>query len=495
MPRKKKDIAVGITVIVLLIFCVCFTKLVSAEAFSEDTDEPDATLEELPARDPWESLKLFTSLVTASELETGGRMTAEDAARLADELTEFLGAEVYQAGDPTEAVPYLLTNEEGYSGVFWRCGWKGKDRPCEAVWIDDQSGVLMGFCLRCPNTCLYMELGKDLCETICARFISPNTEPDVFLAASKILMAGLRHGWDDPFVLTMYLPDGYPGYLYFNYQLRIGSAGFLTSSEPGSIDKEQALKMVSASAETAGASAEVWPKPTAELPLWPFSEASSDASSESSPEASPELLTDSDDWRLRLVNRWNPIPKDYVPRLTQLSNGQSVDERCYSDLQEMMDACRAAGLQPLICSSFRTWQTQEELYENKVQRLIAAGYDEAAARAEAGTVVAVPGTSKHQLGLAVDIVDINNQNLDETQEDTPVQQWLIAHSWEYGWILRYPNDKSDITGIIYEPWHYRYVGKDAARSIHTLGVCLEEYLDMENCDGSSSQSDPSSEQK
>ena len=104
------------------------------------------------------------------------------------------------------------------------------------------------------------------------------------------------------------------------------------------------------------------------------------------------------------------------------------------------------------------------------------GYSREAAEAEAGKVVAVPGTSEHQLGLALDIVDLNNQNLDTSQEDTPVQKWLIEHSWEYGFILRYPNDKSEITGIIYEPWHYRYVGRDAAREIHERGVCLEEYL-------------------
>ena len=91
--------------------------------------------------------------------------------------------------------------------------------------------------------------------------------------------------------------------------------------------------------------------------------------------------------------------------------------------------------------------------------------------------MAVPGTSEHQLGLAVDIVDRSNQNLDESQEDTAVQQWLMAHSWEYGFILRFPTGKSDITGIIYEPWHYRYVGRDAAKEIYDRGICLEEYLD------------------
>ena len=225
------------------------------------------------------------------------------------------------------------------------------------------------------------------------------------------------------------------------------------------------------------------------------SEPSYEASADASSEASSEAWADTGDWRLRLVNRWNPIPEGYAPKLTLLQNGQAVDERCYPDLQEMMDACRAAGLEPLICSSYRTRQDQEELYENKVQRLIEQGSGEMTARAEASSVVAVPGTSEHQLGLAVDIVDMNDQNLDESQENTPVQQWLMAHSWEYGWILRYPTDKSDITGIIYEPWHYRYVGKDAAREIHTLGVCLEEYLDMENGDGSARRSDPSSEQK
>ena len=183
------------------------------------------------------------------------------------------------------------------------------------------------------------------------------------------------------------------------------------------------------------------------------------------------------DWRLVLVNPWNALPEGYEPALTQLSGGHAVDERCYPDLQDMMDACRAAGNDPLICSSYRTWEKQERLFENKVSRLEAQGYRGEAARLEAAKTVAVPGTSEHQLGLAVDIVDRSNQNLDESQEDTAVQQWLMAHSWEYGFILRFPTGKSDITGIIYEPWHYRYVGRDAAKEIYDRGICLEEYLD------------------
>lgn len=187
--------------------------------------------------------------------------------------------------------------------------------------------------------------------------------------------------------------------------------------------------------------------------------------------------TDGEDaWMLRLVNPWNPLPEDYSIETVELRNGFQVDARCYPDLQEMMDACRGEGLSPLICSAYRTWEYQERLYQAKVEEYLAEGYSQDAAEAEAGTVVAVPGTSEHQLGLAVDIVDVSNQVLDESQEDTEVQRWLMAHSWEYGFILRYPSEKSEITGIIYEPWHYRYVGREYAKLIFERGVCLEEYL-------------------
>lgn len=130
-----------------------------------------------------------------------------------------------------------------------------------------------------------------------------------------------------------------------------------------------------------------------------------------------------------------------------LQNGLQVDERCYPDLQAMMDACRADGLTPVICSAYRTREFQESLYQQEVGRYLDEGYEQDAAEAEAGKSVAVPGTSEHQLGLAIDVVDIDNQLLDESQEDTEVQKWLMAHSWEYGFILRYPTGKSEITGI------------------------------------------------
>ena len=193
-------------------------------------------------------------------------------------------------------------------------------------------------------------------------------------------------------------------------------------------------------------------------------------------EPEPAKPSAADNELLTLVNPWNELPEDWQVDLVTLSNGLQIDRRCYDALQEMMDACREAGYEPLICSAYRTQETQQSLFNNKVAKLEAGGKSHDEAVQEAGTVVAVPGTSEHQLGLTVDVVDVNNQNLTEEQEKTPTQKWLMANSWRYGFIHRYPNSKSDITGIIYEPWHYRYVGKDAAQEIFNKGITLEEYL-------------------
>ena len=184
-----------------------------------------------------------------------------------------------------------------------------------------------------------------------------------------------------------------------------------------------------------------------------------------------------DDWNLILVNGDHPLPEGFqVPAFTQLVNGHSIDQRAYPDLQRMMDACRAAGLQPTICSSYRTWEKQEELFERKVQSCLSQAGSREEAEALAAQWVSRPGTSEHQAGLALDIVDKSYQLLDEGQERTAVQKWLIEHCAEYGFILRYPTEKSELTGVGYEPWHYRYVGLEAAREITDRGLCLEEYL-------------------
>ena len=192
---------------------------------------------------------------------------------------------------------------------------------------------------------------------------------------------------------------------------------------------------------------------------------------------SDEPVSEEENWALMLVNWEHPLPDGFsVPELTQLRNGHAVDSRAYPALQAMMDGARAAGLQPLICSSYRTRDVQERLFEQEVQNWTDQGYIREEATDRAAMWVARPGTSEHQTGLAVDIVDMSYQLLDERQENTPVQKWLMDHCAEYGFILRYPADKSALTGINYEPWHYRYVGTEAAREIMENGWCLEEYL-------------------
>ncbi len=198
---------------------------------------------------------------------------------------------------------------------------------------------------------------------------------------------------------------------------------------------------------------------------------------ETAREAEPAAEEETD-WKLLLVNPWNALPEDFSVELVTLATcGLKVDKRIRADLNEMFFACRDAGLRPLICSAYRTQATQTRLYNNKISRLRAAGYDQETAVEEAGRWVAVPGTSEHQTGLALDIVSSSYQGLTRKQADTAEQKWLMEHCWEYGFILRYPEDKCDITGIGYEPWHYRYVGREAALAMRDSGQCLEEYLE------------------
>lgn len=214
-----------------------------------------------------------------------------------------------------------------------------------------------------------------------------------------------------------------------------------------------------------------------------YVEIHTDGQKDTSPAAHENLIISgsvadkASDWNLLLVNPWNRLPDDFSVELVELKNGHAIDKRAYPDLQDMMDAAYAEGLSPIICSSYRTNEKQQTLFSNKVNKYLAKGYSQKEAEDEAGKWVAVPGTSEHQSGLAVDIVAASYQMLDEEQENTAEQKWLMENSWKYGFILRYPNDKSEITGIYYEPWHYRYVGKEAAREIYERGICLEEYLE------------------
>ena len=185
---------------------------------------------------------------------------------------------------------------------------------------------------------------------------------------------------------------------------------------------------------------------------------------------------------LILINPWHLLPEDYEPELENVEYGHKMDVCAAEHLRDMLADCREEGLSPLICSSFRERSKQERLFENDVREYMYSGMTEEEAREETARNVAVPGSSEHEAGLAVDIVYAGRQILDEEQENNDTQQWLMEHCWEYGFILRYPYDKQEITGITYEPWHYRYVGVEAAEEIMSKGICLEEYLGVIDTD-------------
>lgn len=183
-------------------------------------------------------------------------------------------------------------------------------------------------------------------------------------------------------------------------------------------------------------------------------------------------ITVSEEWNLIVVNAWNELPEDYSVELTELSNGQKVDSRIYPYLQEMFDAAREEGVYPVVREGYRTAEEQQEILEDRIQTYINQGYSRSRAERTAKEWVALPGTSEHQLGIAVDI------NADKSMcSNEEVYAWLAENAYKYGFILRYPPEKQEITGTSYEPWHYRYVGVEVAREIYEQGICLEEYFE------------------
>ncbi len=190
-----------------------------------------------------------------------------------------------------------------------------------------------------------------------------------------------------------------------------------------------------------------------------------------------DIDSNTSDWELLLVNKNHKVPDGYSVELEEVESTHKVDKRMADSLEQMLTDARKEGLSPIICSSYRTNAKQQKLYNNKVTEYRRWGYGSEEAKELASYWVAIPGTGEHETGLAVDIVSKEYQILDEKQEQTDVQKWLIENSYKYGFILRYPTDKKDITMINYEPWHYRYVGIDNATYMKEHDMCLEEYID------------------
>ena len=182
-------------------------------------------------------------------------------------------------------------------------------------------------------------------------------------------------------------------------------------------------------------------------------------------------------WYLVLVNKDTPMEEGYEPELTELMPNYSVDSRIAEAAKQMLSDAKKAGMKINMCSAYRSVERQEQLFDESVQDRLSKGLDYWEAFVDTRQSVAEPGTSEHALGLALDLISNQYTELDQRQEQTKEAKWLAENCHKYGFILRYPPEKTDITGIIYEPWHYRYVGVEDATKIMELEITLEEYLE------------------
>ncbi len=185
------------------------------------------------------------------------------------------------------------------------------------------------------------------------------------------------------------------------------------------------------------------------------------------------------EWNLKLVNNINILSQSFAPDVTEFISGQYFDSRAIDALNALLDGAKKNGFNTYVSTAYRPFSTQAYLFYGKASQIAWGGEVEyAEAEILARDLVAYPGTSEHQLGLAVDIVDSSNTLLvAEDVEEMPLLLWLKEHCYEYGFILRYPKDKQEITGW-YEPWHFRYVGIEAATFIMENNLCLEEFIDL-----------------
>lgn len=184
-----------------------------------------------------------------------------------------------------------------------------------------------------------------------------------------------------------------------------------------------------------------------------------------------------DDWQLVLVNKQHPVPEDYTVTLGKIKGSMKCDIRILDDLTDMMQAAKADGIQLVVCSPYRDYNRQTVLFNRKIDYYMEEGHSYMEAYKLASMTVTVPGASEHQIGLALDIVSTTYSWLEIDFGETSAGKWLKEHCDEYGFILRYPEGKEYITGIQYEPWHFRYVGKEAAAQIMERDITLEEFIE------------------
>ncbi len=196
-----------------------------------------------------------------------------------------------------------------------------------------------------------------------------------------------------------------------------------------------------------------------------------------------EFAKEKEEYYLLLANVDHPLPESFTVETETVQNNYQLDSRVAPYAKEMIQAAANDGVELLVCSAYRSIEKQTTLFNNMKQDYLNQGLSESEAYNKTANAIAIPGTSEHQTGLAADIVTPSHQTLDEAFADTAAGQWLLEHAHEYGFVLRYPKDKEDVTKIMYESWHFRYVGKKHAELMKESGMCLEEYLAQEVPEG------------
>ena len=179
------------------------------------------------------------------------------------------------------------------------------------------------------------------------------------------------------------------------------------------------------------------------------------------------------DWELKLANYENILPEDFEVELAEIADDREFDARAIKYLKQMINDMMEDGIKNVwVQSAYRSVERQKELYDNSVQKYLKQGKSQEEAERLTDEYINKPGSSDHNLGLAVDF-----NNVDNKFEDLDAFKWLEKNAEKYGFILRYPKDKEDITKIAYESWHWRYVGQEHAKKMNKLKMCLEEYIE------------------
>ena len=187
-----------------------------------------------------------------------------------------------------------------------------------------------------------------------------------------------------------------------------------------------------------------------------------------------QVITEISDWKIMLVNTENPLPEDFEVELANYDRSRQFDARAIGELTQMIKDMKTEGASNIwIQSAYRSVEYQKRLFDNKVQEFVNMGKTREQAEIYASRWVNKSETSEHHLGLAVDF-----NNVKPDFENTKEFQWLTENAEKYGFILRYRKDKKEITGVGYEPWHWRYVGVEHAKKINELDMCLEEYVEF-----------------